>query len=70
MESRNRILFVKERNEMLFQSTIQAIFDDLSDLYNIEVQYQCKNDKDTSFFTAAIKICRIKIKPPKFQNFS
>ena len=37
---RSKILMVKEANEMMFQATLQRIFDDLSDTYNIEVQYQ------------------------------
>ena len=37
---RSKILIVKEANEMMFQATLQRIFDDLSDTYNIEVQYQ------------------------------
>lgn len=60
---KNKVLFVKEQNEMLFQATVQRIFDDLSDTYNLEVQYQHINHKGvntTSTFYTALVIARRK----------
>lgn len=59
----NKVLFVKERDEMLFQSTLQSIFDDLSDKYTIEVQYQHINHRGvntTETFYTALVIARRK----------
>jgi len=56
--SNDKIIFVKEANEVMFQSSLQSIFDELSEAYNLEVQYQYINSKgvinDISFYTALV----------------
>ena len=63
MESKSKVIFVKETSEIMFQATLQNIFDELSDRYNIEVQYQHVLNKGvniTSTFYTALVIARRK----------
>ena len=63
MESKSKVIFVKETSEIMFQETLQNIFDELSDRYNIEVQYQHVLNKGvniTSTFYTALVIARRK----------
>jgi len=63
MDIKPKVIFVKEQNEMLFQTTLQNIFDDLSENYNLEVQYQHINHKGvntTATFYTALVIARRK----------
>ena len=63
MESKSKVIFVKETSEIVFQETLQNIFDELSDRYNIEVQYQHVLNKGvniTSTFYTALVIARRK----------
>lgn len=59
----NKVIFVKEQNEIMFQATLQNIFDELSDIYNIEVQYQHIEHKGvnvTATYYTALLIARRK----------
>lgn len=65
MENNHKIIFVRERNEMLFQATLQKIFDDLCNTFNIEVQYQIEVessvlDKSNLVYYTALVIARRK----------
>lgn len=65
MENNHKIIFVRERNEMLFQATLQKIFDDLCNTYNLEVQYQIEVessvlDKSNLVYYTALVIARRK----------
>ena len=65
MENNHKIIFVRERNEMLFQATLQKIFDDLCSTFNIEVQYQIEVessvlDKSNLVYYTALVIARRK----------
>lgn len=63
MENKPKVIFVKESNEIMFQSTLQNIFNELSDNYNIEVQYQHilnKGVNTTATFYTALVIARRK----------
>lgn len=65
MENNHKIIFVRERNEMLFQATLQKIFDDLCNTFNIEVQYQIGVessvlDKSNLVYYTALVIARRK----------
>lgn len=60
---RNKIIFVNEKNELMFQSTLQNIFDELSNEFNIEVQYEPvykKNNTQSDTFYTALVIARRK----------
>lgn len=60
---RNKIIFVNEKNELMFQSTLQNIFDELSNEFNIEVQYEPvykKNNAQSDTFYTALVIARRK----------
>ena len=58
MKTRTKVIFVKEQSDILFQNTLQSIFDDLSENYNIEVQYQHILNQGvnvtTTFYTALV----------------
>lgn len=59
----DKIIFVKNQNELIFQSTLQNIFDEMSNEYNIEVQYQHikhKGVNNTNTFYTALVIARRK----------
>ena len=51
MSNRNIVIFVKEANEIMFQATLQEVFDKYSEQYDIEVQYQFTNGA-REFYTA------------------
>ena len=58
-----KVLFIKEQNDLLFQAELQKIFDNYSDVYNIDVQYQHIRHSGvniTSTFYTALVIMRRK----------
>lgn len=60
---KNKIIFVNEKNDLMFQATLQRIFDDLSNNFNIEVQYEPvykKNNALNDTFYTALVIARRK----------
>lgn len=52
------IKFIKERNSELFEMSLQHIVDELSDLYNINIQYQFAIESSTyrsdTYYTALV----------------